>query len=225
MFMDPVLTRIIEELNRQHKDWQWFYTELGYTKQRVGGWKKRGVPPGEYEAIADVLEKSVDWVARGPSTYEPLTTAPQMGVASESPPYTVNPSSDKKTIRAPVVEWARLGIDLFRDNDEVVAKSHEAIPENAKPKRNTKWVEVEADMPRLMLARGDMVLITPISGPLEAKEMRVHLFRTVAGSYFLGTFRRLAKGFEAIPESGPSLESEKHGVEVVGIKHGHIEAL
>ncbi len=71
--MDPVLTRILEELLRQRKDWQWFYTALGYIKQRVGGWKRRGVPPGEYEAIADVLGRSVDWVIRGASS---VLTAP-----------------------------------------------------------------------------------------------------------------------------------------------------
>jgi hypothetical protein len=35
--MDPVLARILEELDRHRKDWQWFYTALGYTKQRFGG--------------------------------------------------------------------------------------------------------------------------------------------------------------------------------------------
>lgn len=159
----------------------------------------------------------------GQTAYTYSAPPSQPAIVSESTPYTVNLYSGTKMILAPVVEWARLGADLYKDNKEVLASRFEAITAGSKP--NTKWVEVEADMPRLMLSRGDVVLITPVSGQHECKESKMHLFKTIGGAYFLGTFRRLASGFEAIPDSGPALESEKHGVQVVGIKHGHIESI
>lgn len=198
---------------------------IGESPQTLNNWESRGISSkGAINACA-IIGCNVLWVKSnvGQMADDKDSVATHQPNVSESTPYTVNLYSGTKMILAPVVEWARLGTDLYKDNKEVLASRFEAITAGSKP--NTKWVEVEADMPRLMLSRGDLVLITPVSGQHECKESKMHLFKTIGGAYFLGTFRRLASGFEAIPDSGPALESEKHGVQVVGIKHGHIEAL
>lgn len=221
---------LTERLELVMKEKAWDHADVvrisGQTSSVVSQWLGKGSKEiksiKKMEAAMRLSEASgfcALWIAEGKG---PERALPKESL-SDSAPYTVNPYSDTKMILAPVVEWARLGTDLYKDNKEVIASRFEAIPAGSKP--NTKWVEVEADMPRLMLSRGDLVLITPVSGQHECKESKMHLFKTVGGAYFLGTFRRLASGFEAIPDSGPALESEKHGVQVVGIKHGHIESI
>lgn len=51
--------------------------------------------------------------------------------ASDFPGYTVRPYSDTKTVRAPVVEWARLGTDLYKDFSEIEALESLPVHENA----------------------------------------------------------------------------------------------
>lgn len=46
------------------------------------------------------------------------------------------------------------------------------------------------------------------------------MFKTMAGAYILGDFRRLGDGFEAIPDSGLPLDSERHRIQVVGTVKG-----
>lgn len=180
--------------------------------------------------IASALYVEPDWLSDGKGDWRPKSLftpdlRPQSAahIASDSTPYTVRLYSDTNMVRAPVVEWERLEAELYKENSEVVAARFEALPVNYKP--NTKWVIVDADMPRLMLSRGDLVLIAPVSGQHECVDSKVHLFKTVAGAYFLGTFRLLSSGFEAIPDAGPALESGRHGVQVVGIKCGQIDAI
>lgn len=198
---------------------------IGESPQTVKNWESRGVSSQGAINAGAIIGFNVQWLKSGVGQMADASGASRSAPLNESDftPYTVNPYSDTKMILAPVVEWASLESDLYKDNKEVIASRFEAISAGAKP--NTKWVEVEADMPRLMLSRGDLVLITPVSGQHECKESKVHLFKTVGNAYFLGTFRSMASGFEAFPDSGPSLESEKHGVKVVGIKHGHIERI
>lgn len=141
---------------------------------------------------------------------------------SDLPVSTVNLSSDTKTILAPVVEWASLESNLYRDNNEISVGRYEAVPSGSP--QTTKWVEVDLDMPRFMISRGDLILVTPVTDDKLCKDLKQYVFRTVSGAHILAQFRRLANGYEAIPDSGPPIDSERHGVRVVAIKHGHIEA-
>lgn len=197
---------------------------IGESPQTVKNWESRGVSAQGAINAGAIIGCNVQWLKSGIGQMADTTVTHTSAALNESDftPYTVNAYSDTKMLLAPVVEWASLESDLYKENKEVQASRYEAIP--AGSKATTKWVAVEADMPRLMLSRGDLVLITPISGQHEGKDSKTHLFKTVSGAYFLGTFRRLASGFEAIPDSGPALESDRHGVQVVGIKRGHIEA-
>ena len=59
--MDP-WTRIETELKRRNKDWKWLGAEIGFKPARMGNWRERGIPASAYVAIADALDKSVDWM-------------------------------------------------------------------------------------------------------------------------------------------------------------------
>lgn len=138
--------------------------------------------------------------------------------SSDFPSGTVHPYSDTNTVRAPVVVWARLGTDLYKDFSEIEALESLPVHENAS--RLVKWFVVDDDMPRFRIKRGYKVALDP-SGckPDSCIEDEIYLFRTTSGRFFMGEFRSLADGeFEAIPDSGLPLDSIRHKIEVVA-KH------
>lgn len=214
--MDPVLTRILEELLRQRKDWQWFYTALGYTKQRVGGWKRRGVPPGEYEAIADVLGRSVDWVIRGVDAGGPEPSRSVKASASDSPPLPVQNYSDTKMALAPVVAWARLGTDLYKGNDDFSLAS-ERLPFRTTKQvgRNCKFVRLESDNHAPRILPGDMILIDPDNKTPAMDELA--LFSMPNGDHVLLRFRETTDGYEGYDERGRVLDKNRHGIRIAGV--------
>lgn len=61
--MDAVWQRLESELKRRKKSWAWLAGQLGYSRARCANWKVRGVPVGEFPALAVALGESVDWVA------------------------------------------------------------------------------------------------------------------------------------------------------------------
>lgn len=138
--------------------------------------------------------------------------------ASDFPGYTVRPYSDTKTVRAPVVEWARLGTDLYKDFSEIEALESLPVHENAS--RLVKWFVVDDDMPRFRIKRGYKVALDPHQcTPDACIEDEIYLFKTTSGRFFLAEFRALADGaFEAIPDSALPLDSIRHKIEVVA-KH------
>lgn len=83
-----------------------------------------------------------------------------------------------------------------------------------------KWFTLSSDHPRLRLNRGNKVAINPEPDLSAYVDGQLCLFRTKAGAYILGDFRRLGDGFEAIPDSGLPLESERHHIQAVGIVKG-----
>ena len=115
---------------------------------------------------------------------------------------------------APVVEWASLGVGLYKEERELGAAAFSAAPEDSPP--DTKWYIVETDMPRFRIKRGHKVAIARLDSSGACNDGDLYLFQTAAGVYFLGEFRRLVEGFEAIPDSGLPLDSVRHGVKLVG---------
>lgn len=122
--------------------------------------------------------------------------------------------------RAPVIEWAQLGVDLQVDNDDVTAEERIVVPGRGASDR-CKWVVANFDANSFGFRKGDLIAIepdvaghTPVSGAL-------YLFETDAGDFVLGRYRPLTAGnFEAIPNDGPPLERNRHGLTLVGIHMG-----
>ena len=117
--------------------------------------------------------------------------------------------------RAPVVARARLGEILLTTAREGLADAEHLPVFDGTPPQSV-WAIAEADHPRLGIKRGRKLLFAPVSNPKACEEDAVHLFRTLGGSLILGQFRRLAgEDFEAIPDSGPPLDSARHGITVL----------
>lgn len=122
--------------------------------------------------------------------------------------------------RAPVIEWAQLGADLQIANEDVIAEERIVVPGRGASDR-CKWVVANFDANSFDIRKGDLIAIdpdvagyTPVSGAL-------YLFETDAGGFVLGRYRPLTAGnFEAIPNDGPPLERNRHGLTLVGIHVG-----
>lgn len=114
---------------------------------------------------------------------------------------------------APVFEWARLGEVLYKENDDLAAGEHQPRPPGASER--VKWFTIDSDMPHLAAWAGWKLAFDPIEDDSTCKEMRPYLFETASSSFFVGQFRRLANGYEAIPYSGPPMDSTRHGIRVV----------
>lgn len=131
---------------------------------------------------------------------------------------TVSAYSVTKATRAPVIAWSRLGMELKLPNDQVPAEAQIPVPEEAS--HVCKWVVVERDHSRFGLRAGYKVALEPDLDGHEFRDNELYLFKTLGGKFFLAEYRTLASGFEAIPDSGPPLESARHGIEVVAIHKG-----
>ncbi len=126
---------------------------------------------------------------------------------------TVRPYSVKKYNLAPVFEWARLGEVLFTESESLQSGEYREKPDGVGPA--FKWFICDADMPRLRIKRGWRVAVDPLTDASICQDGETYLFKTAGGSYFLGDFRRLAVGYEAIPDGGPVMDTERHGIAVV----------
>lgn len=124
---------------------------------------------------------------------------------------------------APVLAWASLGVDLFKEANDVEAIGFAPVPRGASAL--VKWFVVEQDHRRFGIAKGDMVALDPLTGTDKPEEMKRHVFKTASGQFILAEYRTLAgDSFEALPDSGTALEKERHGLAVVARVRGVWEA-
>lgn len=133
----------------------------------------------------------------------------------------VRTSSVKNYNLAHVFEWAQMGEVLFTERGSLTAGEYREKTDAASP--SVKWFRSEDDMPRLRIKRGWQVAISPITDASTCRDGETYAFSTPGGSFFLGDFRRLADGYEAIPDSGPPLDTERHGIKVVGEYCGSVK--
>lgn len=209
--MDEVWNRIDKELERRRKSWAWLYSTLGYDRQRVNNWRRRGVPPKEHQAIAEALGRTVDWVAKGDD--EPIENH-AIRRANQLAEFTVRPSSDIKIMRAPVVEWARLGEDLYREPSEMEARpSRPFVTDQAISKRCFFVVQPTSDLEPTIL-QGDILLVDVANK--SPKRDQIALFRMINGDFTFMRFRPTVDGFEAYNSQGAVLDSKRHGLTVEG---------
>tara|TARA_R100000365_G_C2742928_1_gene71623 strand:+ start:347 stop:1117 length:771 start_codon:yes stop_codon:yes gene_type:complete len=127
----------------------------------------------------------------------------------------VKREADTNFRRAPVVAWARLGEILLTTAREGLADAEHLPVFDGTPPESV-WAIAEADHPRFGIKRGRKLLFAPVSDPKSCEEDAVHLFVTAAGNLILGQFRRLAgDDYEAIPDSGPPMDTDRHGIKVL----------
>lgn len=129
-------------------------------------------------------------------------------------------SSDTTFFRAPVVEWARLGAELLKEAKDLQGSEWAAFVPNTTPSDLCKLVKVADDSLAPRISRGDMVAIDP-SNLKPARDQVVLLRAKSDGTFLLRRFRPLAgDAFEVYGASGTVLDSERHGLEVVGVACG-----
>jgi hypothetical protein len=219
--MDEIWNRIDAELKRRRKDWQWLYTALGYDRQRVNNWSRRGVPAKEHAAIAEALGVSVDWISRGiaTSTGDDEVIGFSRTATEPRPLFTDATPSVTTSIRAPVIAWARLGVDLKTQNDRMRADAYVSVPDGASD--TCKWVDVVDDYPSFRIRRGMKVAIDPDLSKHKFADGDLYLFRRLGDKFFIAEYRSLAGGsFEAIPSDGYPMDKERHGLTVEGVIRG-----
>lgn len=113
---------------------------------------------------------------------------------------------------APLITWAKLGVELFKHNDEFDKDSLVPIPTARGVGPRVKWVQVIADHLSPKIIQGDLVALDPDGSP---KRDEVTLFSTSDGDFLLMRYRPLPNGhFEAYDASGRTLESARHGIKV-----------
>lgn len=172
--------------------------------------------PRELLSIAKALGVRAEWLKDGiGQMVEPQS---DLRLLSDSTPYTGNLSSGTKIVSAPVVEWARLGTDLYKDFSEIEALAE--IPVYGEASRQVKWYVVDTDMPRFRIKRGYKVAIDPHGCSVEScVEDELYLFKTAGGKFFLAEFRSMGdREFEATPDNGQPMDSVRHKIELVA-KH------
>ncbi len=115
---------------------------------------------------------------------------------------------------APVVEWARLGDDLYRANNEWPTSDRREVPTTRDVSDAIKWIVVSDDSMAPTVLPGDLIAVDPHGSP---KRDEVTLMRAATGEFLLRRWRPLpGGGFEAFDEAGRVMEGAKHGLTVVG---------
>lgn len=134
--------------------------------------------------------------------------------------------TDTSYPRAPVVEWARLGEDLYRANSEWPTSELRAVPTRKEVSERVKWVPVADDSLSPDIKRGDLIAIDPAHATPPARD-QVVLLRTPDGTHILRKFIPLAnsESFEAIDAKGHTLDSQRHGLVIAGIVVGSFREL
>lgn len=129
-------------------------------------------------------------------------------------------SSDTNLVRAPRIEWARLGADLFKEANDF--EEHELLDyvPIGRPGTHTKLVPVIDDSLAPRLNVGDLVAIDPDN--VKPERDQVALFKShTDGQFFLRRYRPLAPPeFEAVDSRGVALDSKRHELEIIGVRCG-----
>jgi transcriptional regulator with XRE-family HTH domain len=123
----------------------------------------------------------------------------------------------------PVVAWASLGETLLRANKEWPDSQTRELPTSRPVSDSVKWVLLVDDHPVASLKAGDMVAIDPVNPHKSISRGQVALFRDSTGEHLLRRFSPLpskpdaAPRFEAVDDDGRALDSERHGLTLIGV--------
>lgn len=165
--------------------------------------------PRELLSIAKALNVSAEWLKDGKLPVKPALN-------SDHPPmgdYAKITQSGKNFRRAPVFAWSRLETELYKDSDDLAGG--EALPVIVEASDKAKFFIVENDYPRFRIKRGWAILVDPLEDDSTCEDDELYIFRKESGGFILAEFRRAGDSYEAIPDSGPPLEKEKHRIKVV----------
>lgn len=189
----------------------------GATPPSVNGWftgASKSMKANTVAKVATLFNVSPVWLATGEgSPDDHISGNATHGSNGRWPKTSTLPQNS-----APVFDWQRIEEVLSQPNSNFASEPHLPVPSGSPEK--CKWFTLSSDHPRFRLSRGHQVAISPESNMDAYIDGHLCMFKTMAGAYILGDFRRLGDGFEAIPDSGLPLDSERHRIQVVGTVKG-----
>jgi phage repressor protein C with HTH and peptisase S24 domain len=124
-----------------------------------------------------------------------------------------SPLNVKNLEQAPVLAWARLGVDLYKGNEELADYEMRPYVTRRLVGPRCKFIEVADDSHAPRVRPGDLVLVDP--DRLSPLTDELTLFATPDGAYRLLRFRPILGGFEGYDERGRALDQARHGLRIV----------
>lgn len=233
--MQTVWQRIEAELRRRGRTDQWLADELGYSKQRVNNWSRRGVPATEHSNLARVLGKTLDWVALGVEDDEDdLTRArarhvPDAHVNKEkSLNFSVRSTQPGGEILThypkspPVIsDWASFGSRPLSSTEQ--AEPFEALVAPGPFPKTYEMTRVPGHWMEPEIFEGDWIWIdrtvTPQNDDVVIAES------TETRERFMGIFSRgyREREFFVTPKRGERADSTKHPIQVLAVMMARLE--
>jgi hypothetical protein len=159
----------------------------------------------EVSAFSPRLARELKAVSHGEITHS----------ADEASTSAVRAYSDTNVRQAPVIEWARLGVDLNKKPQELAEATH--LPYANKPgaSEQCKFVQLETSDLAPDLLRGDLMLLDPENK--EPRRDQIALFSVHGGEFVAMRYRPTVDGFEAYNAKGVVLDARKHGLKVEAV--------
>ncbi len=179
--------------------------------------QKLDLPRGWFDQIHD--EKDPHFYA-APAA-KPLVAAEpdpaQMALTGYSQSHDLSGTS---WVRAPLIEWAHLGGALYIANDEWPLPTCVSAATTITPHGNRfKAVSAPDDSLSPRIVKGDVLILDP--DHRQPKPNQVVLIALQDGSLLIRRFMPLADGtFEVYDSSGRSLDSARHGLQLVATAIG-----
>lgn len=136
-------------------------------------------------------------------------------LAEEVSTSTVRASSDTNVRQAPVIEWARLGVDLNKKPQELAQAAHHPYAEKAGASDKCKYVQLETSDMEPDLRKGDLMLLDPENQ--KPRRDQIALFSVHGGEFVAMRYRPTVEGFEAYNAKGVVLDEHKHGLKVEAV--------
>jgi SOS-response transcriptional repressor LexA len=130
--------------------------------------------------------------------------------------------SDTRWLNAPLIDWARLGAELYRANHEWQAQNMRAFAASTPPKGDRfKMIEVPDDSLAPRICAGDLLAIDPDN--TTPKRGQVVLIEGPDKEMMLRRFTPLPdNGFEVSDTKGATLDKTRHGLTLRGVAIGII---
>lgn len=177
--------------------------------------KDEAPPPSFHDEKGEAIEHSP--VADSPHqatvshASEPLARGglDEWGTGNLSPGHVTNATL------APVIEWARVGVDLYTDNDELIREIERPFTTQKMVSRNVKCFRVPDNSLFPDLREGDWAIVDPEN--LSPDRDRIALFRTPDGAHLLRRFTPTLSedDFEAYDGAGRVMSRQRHGIVIV----------
>lgn len=126
----------------------------------------------------------------------------------------VSPLAVTTATLAPVIEWARVGVELYADNNELVRETQKPFASRKPTSLNVKCFMVPDNALFPDLRQGDWAFVDPEN--VKPERDKIAVFRTPDGAHIIRRFRpALNDDFEAYDGAGRVMTHERHGIVIV----------